>query len=131
MEVYRPSRGEVDPYPKSPRGGWRLLELVLGSLIHLDEGWAVSKTLFLFSVMVRDCSAAEWRDLLQSRRQFWPTLTTLHASLVPVSAEALQRERRQMQAKHLWYNVDIRWSDLFFGSLLLGSSPGRSALQSA
>ena len=57
-------------------------------------------------------SAAEWRDLLQSRRQFWPTLTTPHASLVPVSAEALQRERRQMQAKHLWYNVDIRWSDL-------------------
>ena len=56
-------------------------------------------------------SAAEWRDLLQSRRQFWPTLTTRHASLVPVSAEALQRER-QMQAKHLWYNVDIRWSDL-------------------
>ena len=34
-------------------------------------------------------SAAEWRDLLQSRRQFWPTLTTRHASLVPVSAEAL------------------------------------------
>ena len=57
-------------------------------------------------------SAAEWRDLLQSRRQFWPTLTTRHASLVSVSAEALQRERRQMQAKHLWYNVDIRWSDL-------------------
>ena len=34
------------------------------------------------------------------------------ASLVPVSVEALQRERRQMQAKHLWYNVNIRWSDL-------------------
>ena len=47
-------------------------------------------------------SAAEWRELLQSRRQFWPTLTTRHASLVPVSGEALQRERRQMQAKHLW-----------------------------
>ena len=57
-------------------------------------------------------SAAEWRDLLQSRRQFWPTLATRHASLVPVSVEALQRERRQMQAKHLWYNVNIRWSDL-------------------
>ena len=54
----------------------------------------------------------EWRDLLQSRRQFWPTLTTRHASLVPVSAEALQRERRQMQAKHLCYNLDIRWVDL-------------------
>ena len=57
-------------------------------------------------------SASEWRDLLQSRRQFWPTLTTRHASLVPVSAEALQRERRQMQVKHLWYNLDIRWVDL-------------------
>ena len=32
-------------------------------------------------------SASEWRDLLQSRRQFWPTLTTRHASLVPVSAD--------------------------------------------
>ena len=39
-------------------------------------------------------------------------LTTRHASLVPVSAEALQRECRQMQAKHLWYNLDIRWVDL-------------------
>ena len=29
-----------------------------------------------------------------------------------MSAEALQRERRQMQAKHLWYNLDIRWVDL-------------------
>ena len=29
-----------------------------------------------------------------------------------MSVEALQRERRQMQAKHLWYNVNIRWSDL-------------------
>ena len=57
-------------------------------------------------------SASECRDLLQSRRQFWPTLTTRHASLVPVCTEALQREGRQMQAKHLWYNLDIRWVDL-------------------
>ena len=47
------------------------------------------------------------KHFLRSRRQFWPTLTTRHASLVPVSAEALQRERRQMQAKHLfgWSNL--------------------------
>ena len=57
-------------------------------------------------------SASEWQDLLQSRRQFWSILTTRHASLVPVSAKALQRERRQMQAKHLWYNLNIRWVDL-------------------
>ena len=43
-------------------------------------------------------TASEWRDLLQSRRQFWPTLTTRHASLASVCTEALQRERSQMQA---------------------------------
>ena len=57
-------------------------------------------------------TAAEWRDLLQSRRQFWPALTTRHASLAPLCAEALQRERRQMQAKHLWFNLDINWVEL-------------------
>ena len=29
-------------------------------------------------------TAAQWRDFLQSRRQFWPTLTSRHASLVPL-----------------------------------------------
>ena len=57
-------------------------------------------------------TAAQWRDLLQSRRQFWPTLTTRHALLVPLCADALQRERRQMQSKHLWYSIDINWLEL-------------------
>ena len=57
-------------------------------------------------------TAAQWRDLLQSRRQFWPTLTTRHASLAPLCADALQRERRQMQSKHLWYSIDINWVEL-------------------
>ena len=37
---------------------------------------------------------------------------TRHASLVPLCADALQRERRQMQSKHLWYNIDISWLEL-------------------
>ena len=54
------------------------------------------------SILLPETStASEWRDLLQSRRQFWPTLTTRHVSLVPVCTQALQRERRQMQTKHL------------------------------
>ena len=57
-------------------------------------------------------TAAQWRDFLQSKRQFWPTLTTRHASLAPLCADALQRERRQMQSKHLWYTIDIRWHEL-------------------
>ena len=82
--------------------------------IHQYAAWqgAQPQKLTVSMLLPGTSSAAEWRDLLQSRRQFWPTLTTRHASLVPVSAEALQRERRQMQAKHLWYNLDIRWVDL-------------------
>ena len=49
---------------------------------------------------------------IKSKRQFWPTLTTRHASLAPLCADALQRERRQMQSKHLWYTIDIRWHEL-------------------
>ena len=81
---------------------------------HTSSAWqgAQPQKLTVSMLLPGTSSASEWRDLLQSRRQFWPTLTTRHASLVPVSAEALQRERRQMQAKHLWYNLDIRWVDL-------------------
>ena len=57
-------------------------------------------------------TAAQWRDFLQSRRQFWPTMTTRHASLAPLCAATLQRERRQMQSKHLWDKIDIHWLEL-------------------
>ena len=57
-------------------------------------------------------TAAQGHDFLQSRRQFWPTMTTRHASLAPLCAAVLQRERRQMQSKHLWDTIDIRWPEL-------------------
>ena len=57
-------------------------------------------------------TAAQRRDFLQSRRQFWPTMTTRHASLAPLCAATLQRERRQMQSKHLWDKIDIHWLEL-------------------
>ena len=48
--------------------------------------------------------AAQGSHMLNSTRKFLKTFSKN-------AEEALQRER-QMQAKHLWYNVDIRWSDL-------------------
>ena len=53
-------------------------------------------------------SAAEWRDLLQSRRQFWPTLTTRHASLVPVSVTRTSTDASQAPL----VQCGIRWVDL-------------------
>ena len=52
------------------------------------------------------------RDFLQPRRQFC-TMTTRHASLAPICAATLQRERRQMQSKHLWDTIDIQWPALY------------------
>ena len=57
-------------------------------------------------------TADQWLDFLQSQRQFWPTLTTRHASLAPISTHTLQRERRQMKSKHLWDAININWPKL-------------------
>ena len=93
-----------------------LLEGILQDVFsqRASSAWqgAQPQTLTVSMLLPGTSTASEWRDLLQSRRQYWPTLTTRHASLAPLCAEALQRERRQMQAKHLWYNLDIRWVDL-------------------
>ena len=53
--------------------------------------------------------ADEWLDFMQCQRQFWPTMTTRHASLVPIELGVFRRERRLMQSKHLWDNLNIDW----------------------
>ena len=45
--------------------------------------------------------ADEWLDFMQCQRQFWPTMTTRHASLAPIELGTFRRERRLMQSKHL------------------------------
>ena len=57
-------------------------------------------------------TADQWLDFLQSQRQFWPAMTTRHASLAPISIQTFQRERRHMQSKHLWDSIDINWQAL-------------------
>ena len=57
-------------------------------------------------------TADQWLEFLQSRRQFWPAMTTRHASLAPISFHTLRRERRNMQSKHLWDSIDINWPAL-------------------
>ena len=57
-------------------------------------------------------TADQWLDFLQSQRQFWPAMTTRHASLAPISTPTFQRERRHMQSKHLWDTINIDWQKL-------------------
>ena len=56
-----------------------------------------------------DGEADEWLDFMQCQKQFWPTMTTRHASLVPIEMGVYRRERRLMQSKPLWDNLDIDW----------------------
>ena len=58
--------------------------------------------------------ADEWLEFLQGQRQFWPTMTTRHASLVPIRRLTSQRERRLMQSKHLWDTLSIDWHKLYW-----------------
>ena len=58
--------------------------------------------------------ADEWLDFLQGQRQFWPTMTTRHASLAPIRMLTFQRERRLMQSKHLWDTLCIDWHKLYW-----------------
>ena len=58
-------------------------------------------------LLPRGGTADQWLE-----RQFWPTLTTRHASVAPISTYTLQRERRQMKSKHLWDAININWSKL-------------------
>ena len=58
--------------------------------------------------------ADEWLEFLQGQRQFWPTMTTRHASLAPIRRLTFQRERRLMQSKHLWDTLSIDWHKLYW-----------------
>ena len=58
--------------------------------------------------------ADEWLDFLQGQRQFWPTMTTRHASLAPIRRLTFQRERRLMQSKHVWDTLCIDWHKLYW-----------------
>ena len=58
--------------------------------------------------------ADQWLDFLQSQCQFWPTMTTRHASLAPIRMHTFQRERRLMQSKHLWDTLSIDWNKLYW-----------------
>lgn len=69
-----------------------------------------------------------WLDYMLSQRNLWPTLTTKGDSVGPVSVRTLQRERRRLQAKHLWLETNIRWNVLgnrMYAHAPTGASPGQ------
>ena len=67
--------------------------------------------------------ADEWLDFMLSQRNLWPTFTTKGAPTEMITEQTFRKERRRLQAKHLWMDIKITW-DLLFNSYVHGGSQG-------
>ena len=53
--------------------------------------------------------ADDWLNFMLSQKNLWPTFTTRGTLTEEVSEQVFRKERRRLQAKHLWIVVNLRW----------------------
>ena len=84
--------------------------------------------------------ADDWLNFMLSQKNFglpnlWPTFTTRGTLTEEISEQVFSKERRRLQAKHLWMVVKLRWgvlADRMYVKAPTGKSkeePGCSALR--
>ena len=54
-------------------------------------------------------NADDWLNFMLSQKNLWPTFTTRGTLTEEVSEQVFRKERRRLQAKHLWMEVKLRW----------------------
>ena len=57
-------------------------------------------------------TADDWLDYMLSQRNLWPTFTTKGAAVEMITEKTFRKERRRLQAKHLWMDIKIDWNML-------------------
>ena len=72
--------------------------------------------------------ADEWLDFMLSQRNLWPTFTTKGAPTEMITERTFRKERRRLQAKHLWMDIKITW-DLLFSRMYTEAPTGMSREQ--
>ena len=72
--------------------------------------------------------ADEWLDFMLSQRNLWPTFTTKGAPTEMITERTFRKERRRLQAKHLWMDIKITW-DLLFNRMYTEAPSGMSREQ--
>ena len=72
--------------------------------------------------------ADEWLDFMLSQRNLWPTFTTKGAPTERITERTFRKERRRLQAKHLWMDIKITW-DLLFNRMYTEAPTGMSREQ--
>ena len=56
--------------------------------------------------------ADDWLNFMLSQKNLWPTFTTRGTLTEEISEQTFRKERRRLQAKHLWMEVKLRWNVL-------------------
>ena len=56
--------------------------------------------------------ADDWLNFMLSQKNLWPTFTTRGTRTEEISDQTFRKERRRLQAKHLWMEVKLRWQVL-------------------
>ena len=56
--------------------------------------------------------ADDWLNFMLSQKNLWPTFTTRGTLTEEISEQVFSKERRRLQAKHLWMVVKLRWGVL-------------------
>ena len=53
--------------------------------------------------------ADDWLNFMLSQKNLWPTFTTRGSLTEEISEKTFRKERRRLQAKHLWMEVKLSW----------------------
>ena len=56
--------------------------------------------------------ADDWLNFMLSQKNLWPTFTTGSTLTEEISAQVFSKERRRLQAQHLWMVVNLKWGVL-------------------
>ena len=56
--------------------------------------------------------ADDWLNFMLSQKNLWPTFTTRGSLTEEISAQVFSKERRRLQAQHLWMVVNLKWGVL-------------------
>ena len=70
--------------------------------------------------------ADDWLNFMLSQKNLWPTFTIRGTLTEEISEQTFRKERRRLQAKHLWMEVKLRWNllaDRMYTKAATGKSP--------
>ena len=107
-----------------------LREGILGDVFaqKCSNAWqgAPGQRLTISIMLPGQLEADEWFDLMLTHKNLWPTFTLKGFATDTVTEKAFRRERRKLQAKHLYMEVKLHWDILrnrMYTSAPTGKSP--------